>query len=273
MPKSKTAAKVTKAEKAYEALRHAVLQGEIQEGTFLSEAEITRRFGIGRTPYREACNRLHHEGILEVVPRRGYLVPELSFHTVRNLFELRLILEGSSAELATLRAGDAEIEELERFTGKSDARARDGCDAREIIGLNNEFHLRLARMSKNQELVRLVRHLLERTARLMYIELQWSPASAPADAFKLHLPVIAALRRRDRAAVRQALIDDISDAQNVTLSVSPRRWRAEDIVPRLDSLAPEAAPGPARRGRSGRAAGAAPPPNGRARKAAGGLER
>ncbi len=226
MPKAKTAGKLTKAEKAYEALRHAVLQGEIQEGTFLSEVEITRRFGIGRTPYREACNRLHHEGVLEVVPRRGYLVPELSFHTVRDLFELRLILEAASAELATLRATSAEVNELEKFSQKSGATVHNGCDPRELIRLNNEFHLRLAKMSKNQELVRLVGHLLERTARLMYIELQWAPASAPAETFKLHPPVIAALRRRDPVAARAALLNDINEAQNVTLSVSPRRWQS-----------------------------------------------
>jgi len=70
-------------------------------------------YGIGRTPFREACNRLHREGLLEVVPRRGYLVPVISFETVRDLFELRFVLESAIAELAATRATEAQIEEME----------------------------------------------------------------------------------------------------------------------------------------------------------------
>ena len=79
--------KTTLTERAYEAIRNGILRGEMQEGVFLSEGEITRRYEIGRTPYREACNRLHREGLLEAVPRRGYLVPEISFHAMRDLLE------------------------------------------------------------------------------------------------------------------------------------------------------------------------------------------
>src|SRR5579872_1698148 len=98
--------KLTQTEKAYAALKKAILRGEIEEGVFLSESDIMRRYGIGRTPYREACNRLHHERLLEVVPRRGYLVPELSYEAVCAIFETRLILEGAIAELACARVTD-----------------------------------------------------------------------------------------------------------------------------------------------------------------------
>ena len=106
-------AKTTQTEKAYAALKKAIMQGEIEEGDFLSETQIMRQYGIGRTPYREACNRLHHEGLLQVVPRHGFLVPEMSFHTVREFFEVRLILEDAIAQLAAARASDAEIKDLE----------------------------------------------------------------------------------------------------------------------------------------------------------------
>src|SRR5712692_3276153 len=110
--------KLTQTEKAYAALKKAILQGEIVEGVFLSESEIMKAYRIGRTPYREACNRLHHEGLLEVVPRRGYLIPEVSFHAVRDVFEMRLILEGAVAELAAARASDQDIGELEDLVNK-----------------------------------------------------------------------------------------------------------------------------------------------------------
>ena len=61
----------TKTEKAYQAIKRAIVKGELSEGTFLSESDVIQKYGVGRTPFREACNRLIHEGLLEVVPRRG----------------------------------------------------------------------------------------------------------------------------------------------------------------------------------------------------------
>src|SRR5579872_859838 len=88
--------KLTQTEKAYTTIKRGILQGEIPEGAFLVESEVLSRYGIGRTPYREACNRLIHEGLLDAVPRRGYMVPEIPFHTVCDTF-------GSSADP---RSGD-----------------------------------------------------------------------------------------------------------------------------------------------------------------------
>jgi DNA-binding GntR family transcriptional regulator len=207
---------LTQTEKAYEALKQAVLQGEIQEGAFLAEREITRRYGLGRTPYREACNRLHLEGVLEAVPRRGYLVPELSFHAVRDVFELRLILEGVIGELAAIRGADADIDELEKMAAQPIPKIKKRVDTTEFIRINAEFHLKLAKMTRNRELERLLRQVLEKTQRLMYIELRWTPFPNP-QAQMLHGPIVKALRRRDPAAVRQAVLDDIGQAQAATL--------------------------------------------------------
>jgi DNA-binding GntR family transcriptional regulator len=209
----------TQTEKAYNALKRAILQGEIGEGVFLSESDITKRFGIGRTPYREACNRLFREGILEAVPRRGYLVPELSFRAVRDLFEARLILEAAIAELAAAHGTEADVDELERLSGKPLPQDKPWSDYSELIRLNSEFHLRLARMTQNSELVRLLTNILEKHERLMYIELR-SSRFPNQQTQMLHRPVVEALRRRDPAAAREAVIQDISQAQAATFGPS-----------------------------------------------------
>jgi DNA-binding GntR family transcriptional regulator len=71
----KSAAKLTQTERAYAAIKRAILQGQIVEGGFLEESEIMSKCGIGRTRYREACNRLIHEGLLEAIPRAGFIKP------------------------------------------------------------------------------------------------------------------------------------------------------------------------------------------------------
>ncbi len=109
----------TLTEKAYQCIKEGIVRGEIEEGVFLSEKQIMKRYQIGRTPFREACNRLHHEQLLEVVPRRGYLVPQMSLQEVRDLFEVRVLVEGAIAELAAVRATEREIEELAQLADQS----------------------------------------------------------------------------------------------------------------------------------------------------------
>src|SRR3954464_12183805 len=141
----------TLADRAYRMLKHGILHGELPEGSFLSEAEILPRYSIGRTPFREACNRLHNEQLLAVVPRRGYFVPELSFRVVRDLLETRIVLEGIAAELAALRAEPSEVASLENTYKEAlkAARMPRGLDA--FIESNQKFHLEIAHMTHNVE--------------------------------------------------------------------------------------------------------------------------
>src|SRR3954452_4398298 len=114
----------TLADCAYGLLKHGIMHGEFPEGEFLKESDILGRYSIGRTPFREACNRLHNEQLLAVVPRRGYFVPELSFRGVRDLLETRIILEGIAAELAAVRAEPAEVDRLDALYDEALVAAR-----------------------------------------------------------------------------------------------------------------------------------------------------
>jgi DNA-binding GntR family transcriptional regulator len=193
-------------------LKRAILRGEYPEGAFLSEAEVGRRFRIGRTPFREACNRLHNEQLLEAVPRRGFLVPEMSFHTVRDLLETRLILEGVIAELAAKRAAEPEIADFQRLyrIALQHARAKAGMD--EQVHANTEFHLHIASMAHNRELESLLRSVLERSTRLFYMIVRSSPA-LDRDAQDLLKPIVEAIRGKDPAAAHKAVIRDITHGQ------------------------------------------------------------
>src|SRR6516162_3042494 len=202
----------TLADQAYRLLKQAILRGEFAEGVFLSESEVAKRFRIGRTPFREACNRLHNEHLLEAVPRRGYLVPEMSFHEVRDLLETRLILEGVIAELAAKRAEESELAELQRLyrAALQHARAKAAMDAQ--VQSNTEFHLHIARMAHNHELESLLRGVLERSTRLFYMIVRSSP-TLERDTQDLLKPIVDSIRRKDPAAAHKAVIRDITQGQ------------------------------------------------------------
>ena len=239
--------KPTLTEKAYAAIKMGVLRGEIKEGTFLVEREVMRRYRIGRTPYREACLRLHHEEILEVVPRRGYLVPELTFRNVRDIFEARLALEGAVVQLAAVKANSAQIEELERLAKCPQ------CPGESTKGYyeawpkaNTQFHVCLARMTDNRELVKLLTGLLERAERLSYkIGQSWFREWIHFE--KQHTAIVEAVRRRDRLAAYEAVVTDIIHGQKYALTPeilgTPCIWPGELGAGKPDSEVKSVLPG------------------------------
>ncbi|MBV8571473.1 MAG: GntR family transcriptional regulator [Acidobacteriaceae bacterium] len=210
--RKKELARGTLVERAYKLIKHGILHGEFPEGSFLSEAEILARCGIGRTPFREACNRLHNEQLLEVVPRRGYYVPELSFRGVRDLLEMRILLEGIAAELAAVRAEAAEIDTLEDFYKKtlSEAHSANGIDA--LIEANQAFHLQIAKMTHNREVETAIRGILERSTRLVYLAASGSK-QVPSDIQTLLRPIVDAIRSKDAKSAHDAVVADITQGQ------------------------------------------------------------
>jgi len=219
----------TLTEKAYLCIKEGIVRGEIGEGVFLSEKKIMNRYRIGRTPFREACNRLHHEHLLEVVPHRGYLVPEMSLQEVRDLFELRVLVEGAVAELAAVRADTREIDELARLAGQNSRPGLSSKGGNNRAEVNKNFHLQLASMAHNRELLRLESSVLERSRRLAYnvarsIGVQRQELSLQ----RLHRPIVDAIRRRDRVAARQAVIHDIQQAQTILVGLAGRELGEPD---------------------------------------------
>ncbi|HLZ49624.1 MAG TPA: GntR family transcriptional regulator [Candidatus Acidoferrum sp.] len=211
----------TLTEKAYRCIKEGIVRGEIEEGVFLSEKGIMKRYRIGRTPFREACNRLHHEQLLEVVPRRGYLVPQMSLQEVRDLFEVRVLVEGSVAELAAVRANSREIEELAVLADQSLPSNPSRKGANDRAELNANFHLRLAAMAHNRELMRLESSVLERTRRLAYnVAHSIGVEEEEMSLQTLHRPIVDAILRRDRAAARRAVIHDIYQAQTIVVGLA-----------------------------------------------------
>jgi GntR family transcriptional regulator, rspAB operon transcriptional repressor len=206
----------TLAERAYRLLKRGILRGEFPEGSFLNEARILSEHAIGRTPFREACNRLHNEQLLEVVPRRGFFVAEPSFRGVRDLLEARVLLEGIAAELAVHRASEDDLAILEKHYREAlrAAKRPNGLDS--FIEANQKFHLQIAQMTKNRELENLLRGLLERSTRLVYLAASGS-LEVPRDIEMLLKPVLSAIRERNPAAARRAVVADISHGQLTAL--------------------------------------------------------
>jgi DNA-binding GntR family transcriptional regulator len=196
---------------AYGTLRMAIIRGEFGEGKFLTEAGAREKFKIGHTPFREACNRLIHESLLELMPRRGYFVPQLSIQAVRNLFEARILVESRAAELAATRATPDQIQEMGALLKRRQPTKLNAKTVETLLEANSEFHEQLAAMSRNDEIERIVIGVLDRSARLVYL---FKDDRSEFDVHAYHRPIYAAICKANGKKARELLIADIQAGQS-----------------------------------------------------------
>ncbi|MGF3027813.1 GntR family transcriptional regulator [Methylobacterium aquaticum] len=210
----------TRADLACERLEAAILSGELQPGDRLNEPDLSRRFGISRGPLREAILRLEGRKLVRRIAHMGSTVVDLSADDLREIFELREVLEGLACRLATEAMSDRELDAIEAILTRVEAEvaaAKD--DSRHISGAGDpDFHASIIRGSGNQ---RLIDTLLGETYPLMQVyrfRSQRSPGRLRR-ALVEHAAIMAAMRARDgveaerlmRLHIRSARINLINE--------------------------------------------------------------
>ncbi len=140
---------------AYERLRALVLSGDIAPGARLGQVELAERFGISRTPIREALRRLSGEGLVDFHPNRGFRVADLGLDAVLRRLEVRAIVEPGIARLAAERRKPGDLRSLRQSITR-ESRARTAAAAHDA---SRDFHVALAHATRNDELVRTLESL------------------------------------------------------------------------------------------------------------------
>ena len=160
-------------EKILETIRDAILKGSLKPGEKVAEPELAERFGISRTPIREAFRQLESEGYLTVIPRKGAVVAALSEKDVDEFYAIKSILEGYAAELAATRLSQKEIEKLQAINEKLRNLAAEG-DVKNFYRAHNEFHDLFIKAADNQKLAELIQQL-----GMKFLRLRMASLSAP----------------------------------------------------------------------------------------------
>ena len=193
------------AEIAYERLKSAIVTLAIAPNTPLNEAIICEELGLGRTPVHQACHRLALEGLVQIVPRKGLLVPPLSVDDFLDLVGARRINEPACAALAAERITEAELEELATLVADSKRLAREGLAG--LIARDQRFHEIIATASRNRVCASFVKNLNDRSARFWALSL--SNNAHRAEAIEEHERIVDALKRRDAKRAEQMMRDHI----------------------------------------------------------------
>lgn len=143
------------------ALTDAIAEGELAAGTALDEQQLANRYGVSRTPVREALRQLAVSGLVEMRPRRGVIVARVTPEQVMDLFETMAELEAVCVRLATYRMTPLERSRLMHIHDETaDAVERGDVDAYD--GLNRQFHEAIYAATHNGVLVDQVRQLRTR---------------------------------------------------------------------------------------------------------------
>lgn len=181
-------------EKILETIRDAILKGSLKPGERVSEPELAERFGISRTPIREAFRQLESEGYLVVIPRRGAVVASLSERDVEEFYSIKSILEGYAARIAAERMAPREIERLEAINEKL-SQIADAGDIKSFFRVHNEFHELFIKASGNDKLGELINQLVLKFNRLRLASL--SQPGRMAISVQEHRKIIEAFRKHD----------------------------------------------------------------------------
>jgi DNA-binding GntR family transcriptional regulator len=205
----------SKKEKAYQAIKQAIIAGELEPAKIYSITELSERFEVGRTPAREALVILASEGLIDPIPRSGYQVTSLSVQDMLEIFHLRSVLEVEGVGLAVERISDEDIRLLEENSRQETALNLDTKAAaqsyRKGYELNLEFHLTIARASGNNRLVDLLVKLLNELERV----LAHDPQIAEPEQ---HAEIIESLKRRDKFGAQEAMRKHLEETKNHSLS-------------------------------------------------------
>jgi DNA-binding GntR family transcriptional regulator len=136
------------AEKAYQLLVRKITRMESLPGSVLVEKVLMKELGIGRTPIREALQRLAIERLVDHMPNRGMFVSEITAQGVQEIYEFRAHLDGYAASLAATRATEEQTREL-RQQHKQLVRATEDDDIDRYVALDRHFYDVLAAAAHN----------------------------------------------------------------------------------------------------------------------------
>ncbi len=198
----------TLADQAYANLRRALMSGRLSPGEKLTVRGIASALSVSLTPAREAIGRLVSERALDVSANRTVSVPVVGVEEYRDLLDIRLMLEGRAAEEAAAHIGKRDVSRLEDVHERMIAAISDA-ESKLALSLNEQFHFLIYRASGRPMLVSMIEGLWLRVGPLMNLltpRYQRSYQGA-----KNHSAAIEAARAGDGAALREAIVKDLTD--------------------------------------------------------------
>ena len=194
-------------QKAYQRLHRLIATLQLAPGSPIDEGRLAQELDMGLTPIREALKLLVHDNLVEVSPHGGIFVSAVDLSDLRQISELRRLLESFCAQQAALRATPDDLAILEALRQEQAAIPPD--DSQRWFDLDHKFHQAIARAAHNKYLAQTLERFFGLSQRLWYLALPhlgFLPASV-----EVHLDLVDAIKNRDAGRAEALMSAHVKD--------------------------------------------------------------
>ena len=205
----------TSAAQVFAQLMREILSGTLRPREQLSEREVVQRFGVSRTPAREALARLHAKGFLSRGARGAAVVRDIGRAELAELYALRLHLEGWAAALTVAHITPTEIARLQEINRRFEKAVAER-DLPAMLEVKADFHSTTAAATGNRWLAEVLVSLREKAYVVRYAS--WQDVRHAQDTVEIHEQMIEALRRRDVKRYRRLVDDHVRGPRDLYMS-------------------------------------------------------
>jgi len=209
MPKTKQSP-TRESDRIESELRRLILNLELEPGLAVSEATLMKQYNWGRTPLREACQRLAEQALLQMVPRQGVVIMPLNVFDFVEVMDAMSMVIGTAAALACKRLTVEQLEQLDELVAQGEAAAAVGDHIR-VSELDSDFHRVLAEATGNRYLRDYLVHL-QRVASRFNIA-TWKRDQDASPSLEEHHQLLELLRHRDTVKAKAAMLEHIENAR------------------------------------------------------------
>lgn len=202
-----------------QALRRAIVLGDLEPGIHLKEPALAQRFGVSRLPIREAIAQLEREGLVRIEPRRGAFVVGVTTQGIEDIYDCRLLLESYAVRRVADHIDEQSVAALEALIDQMDAGVARG-QVQLVAVSDMAFHRRLIELSGNRALA----NAWEPLAPLIETVLSIAEATVQdlPEAVDGHRDIVAALRQHDVEAAVTTLAEHLPGGQKLVLDAIAR---------------------------------------------------
>jgi DNA-binding GntR family transcriptional regulator len=209
LKKTKNSSKSKKAI-VYENLKSRIINNLINPGEPLNEGVLSTELKISKTPIREALQQLEKEGFIESIPVKGAFVSRISIQDIREIFEIREILECEVIKRATLKADPERVEAIREKFLSSESDNKKAFAGHFKSG--DEVHAFIFETFGNKRLKEIYKRLQDHIVRSRIHFFNQSPSGRSEEAFKEHLEILDALKARDPVRAEKAVRDHLQNS-------------------------------------------------------------
>lgn len=192
-------------EQAYDIIKNAIMSGVFKPGQALVEEQLAKDLGLSRTPLREALVLLEHDQYIEMIPYKGTFVTTLTEKEVKEIFQIRELLEPEAVCMALDHITVQEIDELRNFFQKSREQVHQG-DLEVFLAGNKLIHDKLLEYGENETLRKLIISYIEKIHRYQRMINAWDDPSYIMDEFNEHCVLIDELYRKDKKRIKDLMV-------------------------------------------------------------------